>query len=134
MSGQHGADPSYDYGTHFLYQGHELGPADGSGREDAALTRINLDADGAHRVTLLAIADVNGHPIPAIDGSTWDPFAQRLLLTAEQGSVGGVWQATLDFPSAVEPLAGSFGQHPAARRQRDLGDRSLPRLARALNG
>jgi hypothetical protein len=109
MSGQHGADPSYDYGTHFLYQGHEGGPADASNRDDAAITRINLDADGAHRVTLLAIADIDGKSIPAIDGSTWDPFAQRLLFTAEQGAVGGVWQATPDFPSAVEPLAGSVG-------------------------
>ena len=25
VKGQHGADPKYDYGTHFLYQGHELG-------------------------------------------------------------------------------------------------------------
>src|SRR5262245_41191815 len=26
VAGQHGPDPEYDYGTHFLYQGHELGP------------------------------------------------------------------------------------------------------------
>jgi hypothetical protein len=64
MSGQHGADPSYDYGTHFLYQGHEGGPTDASNRDDAAITRINLDADGAHRVTLLAIADIGGKSIP----------------------------------------------------------------------
>ena len=44
-----GADPSYDYGTHFLFQGHE-GGVDGAGY----ITRINLDADAAHRVTLLA--------------------------------------------------------------------------------
>jgi hypothetical protein len=25
VKGQHGADPKYDYGTHFLYQGHALG-------------------------------------------------------------------------------------------------------------
>ena len=25
VKGQHGADPKYDYGTHFLFQGHELG-------------------------------------------------------------------------------------------------------------
>ena len=42
-----GADPDYDYGTHFLFQGHEAG-APGS------ITRINLDADSAHRVTVLA--------------------------------------------------------------------------------
>ena len=27
VEGQHGADPKYDYGTHFLYQGHELDDA-----------------------------------------------------------------------------------------------------------
>jgi hypothetical protein len=36
--GQPGADPNYDYGTHFLYQGHESGTP-------GYLTRINLDAD-----------------------------------------------------------------------------------------
>src|ERR1700741_1157824 len=41
---QKGADPDYDYGTHFLFQGHELGVA---GR--SYITRINLDADSAHR-------------------------------------------------------------------------------------
>ncbi len=54
LQNQHGADPHYDYGTHFLFQGHELG-AGGKGY----ITRINLDADGAHRVTLLATTDVN---------------------------------------------------------------------------
>ncbi len=47
--GLDGADPNYDYGTHFLFQGHE-GGAGGAGY----ITRINLDADAAHRVTLLA--------------------------------------------------------------------------------
>src|SRR5947208_2299190 len=56
LNGQTGADPNYDYGTHFLYQGHEVG-APGS------LTRINLDADGAHRVTLLATKDIDGNPL-----------------------------------------------------------------------
>src|SRR5260221_5647585 len=50
-----GADPSYDYGTHFLFQGHELGVAGAS-----YITRINLDADAAHRVTLLATKDTSG--------------------------------------------------------------------------
>ena len=40
IKGQHGADPKYDYGTHFLYQGHELDTAKGD-----YITRINLDAD-----------------------------------------------------------------------------------------
>jgi hypothetical protein len=89
LQGQKGADPGYDYGTHFLFQGHEAG-------SPGYITRINLDADGAHRVTLLATKDVNGVNLPTIDGSTWDPWAQRLLFTAELGSNGGVWQSTLD--------------------------------------
>src|SRR5919197_558094 len=89
LEGQKGADPGYDYGTHFLFQGHEAG-------SPGYITRINLDADGAHRVTLLATKDVNGVNLPTIDGSTWDPWAQRLLFTAELGSNGGVWQSTLD--------------------------------------
>jgi hypothetical protein len=61
LENQHGADPNYDYGTHFLFQGHELG----NGRQ-GYITRVNLDADGAHRVTLLATQDVNGK-LPAND-------------------------------------------------------------------
>src|ERR671931_2448709 len=89
LQGQKGADPGYDYGTHFLFQRHEAG-------SPGYIKRINLDADGAHRVTLLATKDVNGVNLPTIDGSTWDPWAQRLLFTAELGSNGGVWQSTLD--------------------------------------
>jgi len=93
LKGQHGADPAYNYGTHFLFQGHEAG-------SPGYITRINLDADGKHRVTLLATQDVNGSKLPTIDGSTWDPWAQQLLFTSEAGpsggvSQGGVWQSTL---------------------------------------
>ena len=45
--GLSGADSGYDYGAHFLFQGHEAGTP-------GYITRINLDADAAHRVTLLA--------------------------------------------------------------------------------
>ena len=55
IKGQHGADPKYDYGTHFLYQGHELDTAKGD-----YITRINLDADAAHRVTKLAETEADG--------------------------------------------------------------------------
>jgi hypothetical protein len=107
VSGQHGADSTYDYGTHFLYQGHELaGPAGGS-----YITRVNLDADAAHRVTKLAETLADGTtPVPPIDGSTWDPFAKRLLFTTEGGSAGGTYAATLDYPSTVTPLLGILGQ------------------------
>src|SRR5882724_3044653 len=85
LRGQHGADPDYDYGTHFLYQGHETGLG-------GYVTRINLDADPAHRVTVLATRDVAGKPLPVFDGSVWDPFGRTLLMTAELGASGGVWQ------------------------------------------
>ncbi len=103
LDGQQGADPSYDYGTHFLFQGHE-------GGSPGYITRVNLDADAAHRVTLLATTDTTDASLPDFDGSTWDPFARRLLFTSEGSLGGGVWQATLDLPSTVTPLAGILGQ------------------------
>src|SRR5947209_7480265 len=95
LQNQKGADPNYNYGTHFLFQGHETG-------QIGYFTRVNLDADGPHRVTLMADHDINGNPLPVYDGSTWYPFSERLLLTFEGGASGGVWQATLDVPSKVE--------------------------------
>src|SRR3954471_23485812 len=85
---QKGPDGQYNYGTHFLFQGHETGLI-------GYLTRVNLDADGQHRVTLMADHDVNDNPLPNFDGSTWYPFSERLLLTTENSSVPGVFQATL---------------------------------------
>ena len=96
----HGADSGYDYGTHFLYQGHE-----GVGY----ITRINLDADADHRVTLLAATDSAGHPLATIDGSTWDPFAKRLLFTTENSSAP-TYAATPDYPSTVEDVSGALGR------------------------
>lgn len=100
-----GPDSKYDYGTHFLFQGHETGAG--------YVTRINLDADPAHRVTVLATRETDGvTPLPTIDGSTWYPWSQRLLFTQEgNGSTsGGVWQATPDFPSTVNNLHGIIGR------------------------
>jgi len=107
LKGQKGADPNYNYGTHFLFQGHELGLD--SGHTHGYITRINLDADGAHRVTLMADQDALGQPLPNIDGSTWYPFSQRMLYTTEASLNGGVLQGTLDVPSKVERLDGIFG-------------------------
>ena len=76
-----GADPNYYYGTHFLFQGHEGGVGGVSG-----ITRINLDADAAHRVTLLATKDTNGADLSTIDGVTWDPWAKRLVFTTEEAT------------------------------------------------
>ena len=105
LPNQVGADQNYHYGTHFLFQGHENGQ-----QKLGYITRINLDADAAHRVTLLATADRDGKPLPTIDGSTWYPWAQQLLFTAELGSGGGVWQATADYPSTVEDISGALGR------------------------
>jgi hypothetical protein len=109
LDGQKGADAGYNYGSHFLFQGHEGGPNGADGKPQGMLTRINLDADVAHRVTLMADETTDGMAIPLIDGSTWDPFAKRLLLTSEEGTKGGVWQATIDFPSKVVALTGIIG-------------------------
>jgi hypothetical protein len=99
-----GADSHYDYGTHFLFQGHE-GGAGGAGY----VTRINLDADGAHRVTLLATQDDKGKPIATIDGSTWDPWARRLLLTTESQNAP-TYSATPGYPSTVTDISGALGR------------------------
>jgi hypothetical protein len=105
-----GADPSYDYGRSFLFQGHENGVS-GQGY----ITRINLDADAAHRVTLVAVKDNAGGSIPVIDGSTWDPWAKRLLFTQEgNGTIsGGVWQVTAD---SVAPNSNAVNLQPQIGR------------------
>jgi len=105
---QTGADPKYDYGTHFLFQGHEVGGLV-SGKKESLITRINLDADSAHRVTLLAATDSGGKPIAGIDGSTWDPWAKRLLFTTEN-STAPTYAATATYPSTVTDVSGALGR------------------------
>ncbi len=108
--GLSGADSSYHYGTHFLYQGHEVGAKDpASGLPQAYITRINLDADAEHRVTLMATRDTTGAPIAGIDGSTWDPWAQRLLFTTEN-TAAPTYAATASYPSTVEDVSGALGR------------------------
>src|SRR5438477_9431627 len=52
-----GPTPDYDYGRHFLFQGHEM-PNGNTNR--AYVTRINLDvAAPDHRITLLTPGDAN---------------------------------------------------------------------------
>lgn len=111
LPNQHGADTRYDYGQRFLFQGHESGVKDpATGQKMGYVTRVNLDADAAHRVTLLASQDVTGKALPVFDGITWNPQAQRLLLTAENGKQGGVWEATADLPAMVTDLSGAMGR------------------------
>jgi hypothetical protein len=90
-------------GRHFLFQGHEASAPPASGY----ITRVDLDT---RHIALLADHDSSGKGLPNFDGSTWDPFARRLLFTAEDVTSGGVWQATLDVPSRVDDLAGSIGR------------------------
>ncbi|MEV0400045.1 alkaline phosphatase PhoX [Actinoallomurus sp. NPDC050550] len=103
LRGLHGADAGYDYGTHFLFQGHERG---GPGY----ISRVNLDADAAHRVTLLATKTTDGTELPAFDGSTWNPFAKKLLLTAENGADGGVWQSDPDVGAKAQDISNVLGR------------------------
>jgi hypothetical protein len=106
--GLRGPDASYNYGTHFVFQGHENG-ASVTGGKQGYLTRVNLDADAQHRVTLMATQATNGAPIATIDGSTWDPFAQRLILTTESATAP-TYAATVEYPSQVEDVSGSLGR------------------------
>jgi hypothetical protein len=110
LGSQKGADPNYDYGTHFLFQGHEVGATiPDSDLSQSYITRINLDADSAHRVTLLATTDSDGNPIQGIDGSTWDPWAKRLLFTTEDSSAP-TYAATAQYPSTVTDVSGALGR------------------------
>jgi hypothetical protein len=108
-SGLGGPDAGYDYGTHFLYQGHENAAHDSAGASLGYLTRINLDAGADHRVTLMATQDTSGTPIANVDGSTWDPFARRLILTTESASKP-TYAATATYPSTVEDVSGALGR------------------------
>ena len=102
-----GPTPGYDYGRHFLFQGHELF----SGNL-AYVTRINLDViDPDHRITLLTPVGLDGLThLTSLDGSTWNPHTQTLLFSEEAGSNGGVVEITLDWPPAIRTLDGSLGQ------------------------
>jgi hypothetical protein len=106
--GLKGTDPGYDYGTHFVFQGHETAATVG-GKKQGYITRVNLDADADHRVTLLATKDTTGEPINTIDGSTWEPWAKRLLFTTEN-TAAPTYAATPDYPSTVEDVSGALGR------------------------
>jgi hypothetical protein len=102
-----GPTQGYDYGTHFVFQGHE----NGGGR--AYITRVNLDVtDPAHKVTMLTSPDPTTGltNFSSIDGSTYDPFTNTLLFTQEAGSNGGVIQVSTSWPPVVSTLYGSIGR------------------------
>jgi hypothetical protein len=60
-------------------------------------------------VTVLATQDSNGNPIADIDGTTWDPFAQRLLFTTENAGAP-TYSATPGYPSHVVDVSGALGR------------------------
>jgi hypothetical protein len=111
-----GPTAGYDYGGHFLVQGHEVFGTPSTGITHAYLTRVNLDvSDDAHRVTLLSPPDAAGNTgLTSIDGSTYDPFSKQLLFTAESGAEGGVFAQALRWssttPPAITALDGSLGK------------------------
>jgi hypothetical protein len=98
-----GPTPEFDYGRHFLFQGHE------NGGDLAYLTRINLDiTDPAHRITLLTPVGENGLTgLNAIDGSTYDPFSNTILFTQEDG--GAVIEVSASWPPSPHTLDGVLG-------------------------
>jgi hypothetical protein len=101
-----GPTPGYDYGKHFLFQGHE------NSGDLAYVTRINLDvADPAHRITLLTPVGPDGKThFNSIDGAAWNPHSQTLLFTQENGNAGGVIEITPGWPPVVRTLDGIFGR------------------------
>ena len=112
-----GPTPDYDYGRHFLFQGHE------NSGDIAYVTRINLDvASPDHRITLLTPVGADGLThFNSIDGSTWNPFSGTLLFTQEAGNligtgVGGVIEMGADFDpntgagAGLRTLYGSMGR------------------------
>ena len=101
-----GPTPGYNYGNHFLFQGHE------NAGDLAYVTRINLDVkDPAHRITLLTPEGADGLThFNSVDGSTYDPFTNTLLFTQEAGTGGGVFQITATWPPVVTSLDGILGK------------------------
>jgi uncharacterized protein DUF839 len=101
-----GPTPDFNYGTHFLFQGHE------NANDLAYVTRINLDVDDpAHRITLLTPVGSNQTTaLNSIDGSTWNPFTGTLMFTQETGFPrGGVLEVTPGWPPVVRRLDGIIG-------------------------
>jgi hypothetical protein len=107
-----GPTPDFDYGRHFLFQGHE------NSGDLAYVTRINLDvASPDHRITLLTPVDSGGLThFNSIDGSTWDPFSGTMLFTQEAAANGGVIEMGSDFDpntgggAGLRTLYGSLGR------------------------
>jgi len=105
-----GPTPGFDYGHHFLYQGHE------NASPLAYITRVNLDVPRGdqHRISLLTPVNpaTNQTGFGSIDGSTFDPFTTKLLFTQEAGANGGVIEGAQSTLDAFLGKAGYEGIHP----------------------
>jgi hypothetical protein len=101
-----GPTPGYNYGHHFLFQGHE------NAGDMAYVTRINLDVtDPAHRITLLTPEGTDGLThFNSVDGSTYDPISKTLFFTEEIGAAGGAFQVSLTWPPVITTLDGILGK------------------------
>lgn len=102
-----GPTEGFDYGRHFLFQGHE------NSSDLAYITRINLDvAQPDERVTLLTPPGEDGLThYNSIDGSCWNPFSNSLLFTEEANVNGGVIEISADYnPASARTLYGSIGR------------------------
>jgi len=101
-----GPEAGYDYGRHFLFQGHE------NSGDFAYVTRINLDvASPDHHITLLTPVGADGKThFNSIDGSTFNPFTHTLLFAQEAGANGGVFELSPVFGSAPRTLYGILGR------------------------
>src|SRR5262249_41251694 len=103
----HGPTFGYNYGRHFLFQGHE------NASDLAYVTRINLDvADPEHRITLLTpVGADNLTHFGRIDGSGYDPFTKTLLFSQEgDAATGGIIEISAGWPATVTTRYGVFGK------------------------
>jgi hypothetical protein len=139
-----GPTPGYNYGTHFLFQGHE------NGGDLAYVTRINLDiTNPAHRITLLTPvnAQTGKTGLNRIDGSSYDPFTESLLFAEENEdaslngsgtvhSVSVAWPPVHKSYEAFIGLGGFEGVHPDDKGNiyliEDIGGATAPSGARAI--
>ena len=108
-----GPTDGYDYGSHFLFQGHENGRNNkGQDAAQAYVTRINLDVkDPAHRITLITPPDAdNNTGFTRIDGSTYDPFTGEMLFTQEGNgtATGGVIGVPVQWSDTTPPPSKTY--------------------------
>jgi hypothetical protein len=99
-----GPTPNYDYGRHFLFQGHEI-----FGQDMAFITRVNMDVkDPAHRITLLTPVGNDGKThLNDLDGSIYDPFTYTFLFSEE--TAGRIIQLSAGWPVTKTTLEAHIG-------------------------